>query len=108
MLPIEELEKICDIDNVKLGYWKHEGFATKAKFLRQKCYIEKINDNMKITCSGMPKTCYDYVDWENFKIGFTCPGKLTFNHVKGGVKLVETEFTIREPQLKKMVNDIEK
>ena len=26
-------------------------------------------------------------------------GKLTFKHVKGGVKLVETEFTIKEEKL---------
>ena len=27
-------------------------------------------------------------------------GKLTFKHIKGGVKLVETEFTIKEENLK--------
>ena len=44
----------------------------------------------------MPKECYKYVEWEKFKEGFTCGGKLTFKHVKGGVKLVETDFTIKE------------
>lgn len=44
----------------------------------------------------MPKRCYDFVTWENFKTGFTCGGKLTFKHVKGGVKLIETDFTIKE------------
>lgn len=58
------------------GAWKHEGFAKKAKFLRQKCYIEMIDDEMKITCSGMPKTCYDKVSWENFKIGLSVPRKI--------------------------------
>lgn len=47
----------------------------------------------------MPKTCYDKVKWETFKTGFTCGGKLTFKHVKGGVKLVETDFTIKEDKL---------
>lgn len=32
-------------------------------------------------------------------------GKLTFKHVKGGVKLVETEFTIKE---EKTIKNIEK
>lgn len=34
-----------------------------------------------------------------FRTGFTCGGKLTFKHVKGGVKLIETEFTIKEEKL---------
>lgn len=54
-----------------------------------------IDDEVKITCAGMPKECYKYVEWNKFKQGFTCSGKLTFKHVKGGVKLVETDFTIK-------------
>ena len=42
-LPIEELKKFCDIDPVKLGAWKHEGDFTKARFVRQKCYLEEID-----------------------------------------------------------------
>ena len=96
LLPIEELKQFCDIDNVKLGAWKHEGTFTKARFVRQKCYLEEIDGKMNITCAGMPKTCYSQVEWDKFKTGFTCGGKLTFKHVKGGVKLVETDFTIKE------------
>lgn len=51
---------------------------------------------IQITCAGMPKSCYNYVNWENFKTGFSCGGKLTFKHVKGGVILIDTEFTIKE------------
>ena len=54
----------------------------------------------------MPKTCYNYVDWEEFKVGFTCPGKLTFKHVRGGVKLVETDFTIKEEELIKNIKEV--
>lgn len=75
LLPIEELEKFCDIDKVKLGAWKHEGNFKKAKFIRQKCYIEMIDDEMQITCAGMPKSCYKYVTWQDFKTGFTCSRK---------------------------------
>ena len=44
----------------------------------------------------MPKSCYSYVEWNTFKEGFTCGGKLRFSHVKGGVKLVPTDFTIKK------------
>lgn len=105
LLPIEELTKFCEIDNIKLGAWKHEGTFTKARFVRQKCYIEEIEGKINITCAGMPKQCYKYVKWENFKTGFTCGGKLTFKHIKGGVILSETEFTIKE---EKTIKNIEK
>ena len=98
-LPIEELTKFCDIDDVRLGAWKHESSFTRAKFIRQKCYLEDEDGEIKITCAGMPKQCYKYVKWETFKTGFTCGGKLTFKHLKGGVKLVETEFTIKEEKM---------
>ena len=105
LLPIEELTKFCDIDPVRLGAWKHESTFTKARFVRQKTYLEEIDGEIKITCAGMPKECYKYVEWEKFKQGFTCSGKLTFKHVKGGVKLVETDFTIKKD--KTLVKNIE-
>ena len=95
LLPIEELTQFCDIDDVRLGAWKHEASFTKARFVRQKCYLEEIEDEVKITCAGMPKSCYKFVEWDKFKQGFTCGGKLTFKHIRGGVKLVETDFTIK-------------
>ena len=95
LLPIEELTQFCDIDDVRLGAWKHESSFTKARFVRQKTYLEMIDGEIKITCAGMPKECYKYVEWDKFKEGFTCSGKLMFKHVKGGVKLVETDFTIK-------------
>lgn len=76
MLGVEELKQFCDIDDVKLGSWKNEGFAKKAKFVRQKCYLEEIDGKMNITCSGMPKNCYSQVEWEKFKTGFTCKRKI--------------------------------
>ena len=139
LLPIEELEQFCEIDSVRLGAWKHEGTFEKAKFVRQKCYLEqfyfpkkykgkhikffknlkkncknkrniKLNSfrKIEITCAGMPKSCYDFVEWEKFKTGFTCGGKLTFKHVKGGVKLVETDFTIKEEKAKSSIANFKK
>ena len=103
ILPIEEITKFCDIDDVKLGYWKNEGIASKGKWIRQKCYLEEIDGKMEITCAGMPKRCYSQVEWKKFKVGFTCSGKLTFKHVKGGVKLVDTDFTIKDLKLQKSI-----
>ena len=78
LLPIEELKQFCDIDPVRLGAWKHEGTFTKARFVRQKCYLEEIENEVHITCAGMPKSCYDFVEWEKFKTGFTCSRKTYF------------------------------
>ena len=103
LLPIEELKQFCDIDPVRLGAWKHEGHFTKAKFVRQKCYLEEIDGNINITCAGLPKNCYSQVKWNEFKEGFTASGKLTFKHVKGGVILVETDFTIKEEKTKTII-----
>lgn len=101
LLPIEELKQFCDIDKVRLGAWKHEAHFERAKFVRQKCYLEEIENQIEITCAGMPKSCYDKVTWDKFKTGFTCGGKLTFKHVKGGVILIETDYTIKEEKLLK-------
>ena len=87
MLPIEELKKFCYIDKVKLGYWKNEGFATRARFVRQKCYLEEIDGKIKITCAGMPTDCYKFVKWDDFRVGFTCGGKLKPFHIKGRSKI---------------------
>lgn len=71
--------------------------------MRQKCYLEQIDNKIEITCAGMPQSCYNFVDWKKFKTGFSCAGKLTFKHVKGGVKLIETEFTIKEEKITKNI-----
>ena len=96
ILPIEELKQFCEIDDVKLGAWKHESHFERAKFIRQKTYLEEIDGEIQITCAGLPQRCYDQVTWENFKEGLKVDGKLAFHHVKGGVILRETEFTIKE------------
>lgn len=67
LLPISELTKFCEIDDYKLGAFKHEASFTKARFIRQKCYIEEIENEIKITCAGLPSRCYNFVTWENFR-----------------------------------------
>lgn len=78
MLPIEEVKQFCDIDDVELGKWKHESTFSKARFVRQKCYIKEIEGKMEITCSGMPKSCYKFVTWNEFKTGLSVPRKTCF------------------------------
>lgn len=106
ILPIEELKQFCEIDDVELGKWKHESHFERAKFIRQKTYLEEIDGEIQITCAGLPQRCYDQVTWDNFKEGLKVDGKLTFTHVKGGVILKETEFTIKED--KKLISAIQK
>ena len=106
ILPIEELKQFCEIDDVELGKWKHESHFERAKFIRQKTYLEEIDGEIQITCAGLPQRCYEQVTWNNFKEGLKVDGKLTFTHVKGGVILKETEFTIKED--KKLINAIQK
>ena len=106
LLPIEELKQFCEIDDVELGFWKHESHFTRAKFIRQKTYLKDIDGEIKITCAGLPQRCYDQVTWDNFKEGLRVDGKLMFTHVKGGVILKETEFTIKED--KKLISAIQK
>ena len=73
LLPIEECKKFCDIDDFELSKWKHESDFTKARFIRQKTYIEEIDDKLKVTCAGMPKMIVEKVTWENFKEGTVFP-----------------------------------
>lgn len=123
---------------MRLGAFKHELSFKKAKFIRQKAYLEEYYEGVKfkgknikdkkyikqkdkrtiksfckfrkikITCAGMPSTCYGFVTWDNFKTGFTCSGKLTFKHLKGGVKLVGTDFTIKEEKIKTSIAKMKK
>ena len=73
LLPIEECEKFCDIDDFELYKWKHESNFTKGRFLRQKTYIEEIEGKIKVTCAGMSKNIVNQVTFENFKEGTIFP-----------------------------------
>lgn len=115
-----EIPKELDVDDTKLGAWKHESTFKKAKFIRAKTYIEqeiieekdylkglKKEDNflyskdeegfykLKITVAGMPNKCYDQVTFENFKPGAIYGGKLLSKRVSGGAVLEETTFEIK-------------
>lgn len=90
-----EIPKNLEIDNIKIGAWKHECTFTRARFLRAKTYIEEINGNLKVTCAGLPQKCHDQVTWENFHEGKEYLGKLMPKQVHGGIILKESSFKIK-------------
>lgn len=110
LLSKEDIEKIFDLDDVRLGAWKVESEFSKCLFIRQKCYLEThIKDGKEIvkpTVAGLPKQMHDMVTYENFHIGTQyfrtedeCEGeqgtKKRYKRVKGGVILVDTSFKIK-------------
>lgn len=93
-----------DIDPYRLGAWKWEGKFTKAKFIRQKCYMEHFTAAVedpapiyadKITIAGLPEECKSQVNFNNFKVGATYTGKLKPVAAPGGVVLEDVNFTIK-------------
>lgn len=94
-----------DIDDVRLGAWKHESDWTYAKFLRAKTYMEEINGELDVKCCGMPDNVKELVTKYNFKVGFKVLAadttidkkykKLMPKRVKNGIILAPTDFTIK-------------
>lgn len=99
----EELSELLPLDEYKLNHYKVENHVNRAIFLRQKCYIEENYEGViSTTVAGLPKKLGKYIDFDNFKKGFSVMAseedkehKLRFKHVKGGVVLVDTDFTIK-------------
>lgn len=90
-----EIPDMLEVDPVKLGAWKHESTFTRARFIRQKSYIEEIDGVLNITCAGMPDRCYQFVTWDNFHTGMSYAGKLGMTHVNGGIVLKDIPFSIK-------------
>ena len=104
-----KLPEGLEIDPYKLGAWKYESkFYSEdgngAKYLRQKCYIENLTEDvdsdnpdyeLKITVAGMPEECYSQVTFNNFNIGATYYGKKLPKIVPGGTVLLDDTFTIK-------------
>ncbi|AXF52067.1 MAG: DNA polymerase [Podoviridae sp. ctbd591] len=93
-----------DIDEYRLGAFKLESRFIRAKFIRQKTYMEiddcvDVNGNhielKNIKCAGMPKKIQKRVDEIDFCEGSVFNGKLLPEVVPGGVILKETTFEIK-------------
>lgn len=105
LLDIDEniLKTFVDIDDYRLGAWKIESKFIKGKYIRQKCYIELgYDDKLNVTVAGLPKKLGKYITFENFNKELKILAsdtekehKLTFKHVKGGVILADTDFSIK-------------
>ena len=103
---LKPLSKYIPIDPYELGAWDCEAEFTRARFLRQKCYIEEIDGEIHATVAGMPKKLSHLITFENFNVGFTTEAftdeeigkkgrKLKYVHTDGGVVLMPTEFSIK-------------
>jgi hypothetical protein len=102
----------------ELGKWAYEGTFKRARYLRQKTYIQELygktytNDEGKeiftecspldatttkvsVKCAGMPDNIKKNVNFDNFFVGLTLPGKLMPQHVDGGIVLVDTTFSVK-------------
>lgn len=106
-------EAISDhIHDKKLGYWGYESTFTRAKYIRQKTYVQDlcmkegknpeectIDDyeytELSVKCAGMNEDIKNKVTFENFERGFSSYGKLLPKRVNGGTVLKDTEFTIK-------------
>lgn len=102
---VKELGNFMDIDDYRLGAWKLESKFKRGKFLRQKCYIEEDYDGViHPTVAGLPAELGHLINFDNFKTGFSTANftpeeigdnhKLSYKYTKGGVVLVDTDFTI--------------
>jgi hypothetical protein len=99
----KEMPSNLEVHKTKLGAWKNELEFEKAKYLRQKCYMEYGKEpgsddtlEWKITCAGMPKGVYKNVNIDNFSFGAQFDGKLQNKKVRGGVLLINTTYKIKE------------
>lgn len=117
-----ELPTNLDIDSTKLGWWDLEKVWVRGYFIRAKTYIEEESVSretmgsmiksekaepwqfyevdgdtriLNITCAGMPKQCYKYVTYENFRPTNWFDGKLMPVMSKNGITLVKKVFTIQ-------------
>ncbi|MCM1511463.1 MAG: hypothetical protein NC116_12220 [Clostridium sp.] len=105
---VEDLQGV-PIHESKLCHWKIESTWDKARFLRQKTYMEHILDEVtgkyhwSITCAGMPQACKDSfisalesgeMELEDFAPGLKIFGKLYPKQVEGGCLLVPSYFEI--------------
>ena len=98
----DSIKEISDIEN-KTDYIEEEiiseedyekGIKSETHFL-----YSKDKDGyykLKITVAGMPSSCYEYVNFRNFKIGASYKGKKQPKVVPGGVVLNHVDFTIKQ------------
>lgn len=100
------------VDNKEIGKFKLEGVEDISKYVRTKCYVYLENNEINITCCGLPNNTKEFLIKEygldifnkfdyGLKIDESTPNialndlKLLPKQVKGGVVLKPTQFEIR-------------
>lgn len=100
LMGTETPQAISDmIHDTKMGYWQHESTFKRAKFIRQKTYVEDIvvgdKIELNVKCAGMPDNIKKLVNFDNFEVGFQSNGKLIPKRTQGGVVLIPYTFSIK-------------
>lgn len=89
-----------DIDNKRLGAFKIEEKFKRARFIRQKTYLEVYENNgiegLNIKCAGMPDRIKVTLKEEEFVEGAEFGGNLKAKTVPGGVILAEVTYKIKK------------
>ena len=114
--------KGLDINDLTMGAWKHEFSFSRAKYLRQKCYVEygkepkEEAEYYKVTVAGMPASIHSYINFKNFNFSTKfqerisedqkddkhtiyinrSDSKLKPVHVPGGIVLEPVDFTLKK------------
>ena len=93
-------EFVGEIDSTKYGAYDIEQRWTRARFVRQKTYIEQTEKGFNICCAGMTEKQKQYFrehhKLEDFTDGLKIPGgKLQPKRIPGGVILREVDFTLK-------------
>lgn len=84
-----------EVHESKLGAWKVEGHFSKAIYRRAKCYAETLDGVFVAHIAGVPENLREQVTYGDLLHGGELHGKLVPRQVPGGVRLVETTFTIK-------------
>ena len=89
--------KGLEVDKSKIGAWDLEKEYRYFKVLAQKTYYGELEDGTTIIkACGCPEDSKKLLNKDNFNFGTSVSGKLRPVHVKGGVVLVETNFTLQK------------
>lgn len=86
------------IHDSDFGKWAIEREGFSGKFLHAKCYMVDYGDYKDIKVAGLPKTAdISKVTFDDFEAGLSFSKvKLIPKYVRGGVRLNEVDFTIKD------------
>lgn len=98
----DECKNLLEIDERELGKWKIENTFKEARYLKPKCYIQRLYDNnLKIACAGLSKSEFSKITWENFNSSLCIEGKNYYRQVEGGVIIEKGKYTLNSLEWKK-------